>query len=1450
MDKDQEERMTKARAIGISMALSVGSWGVSATAAVTPTIEAPHAGIVAPGPIPVSVYVTSPYQLTTVTATLGSVSTVLQCNGTARCTGTLDAAAVPWGTYPLTVQATNALNETGSASVSLRVDRGPQLKWQPVFRVIVQPERLRISADCVDDDPAGCASLKVLLNAVAVATGTGHVEADVPLPNYVGTNVSWSVEATDGAGQVASAGGGITVPSTPWVTEKLSVIGRLLDFDGTRWLATDGTGHVVYLGASLADMSPSTIFQHTDRTVASGTLAEGGALLTDDQKGIWRWNGAAVVSIASADSYQVAGRYLAYHYPLDNNVVLYDLSTEAAIIDTRDLSPFGFNGKYAVAANGSLAWWSRSARITVAWNLAGNVGTYTNPDDSFVADGPIDTDGTNVSLRSNNNRRDQRISLYPTGELLCHADTMSSQQCVMPAMKDAYTAYNDYLTYQDFSNVWLRDPAGVKTKISIFTAPTYPVAVNGRGDVVLTAADHPNRNDTTPTAQYLVKRGSLPIEMPIVPVRWLGGQWYNVTATSILLVDQPGSSAADGGTGGNLDAGDGGVASDGSLVQADASPDAAVGSTEAGVATDAEAGSADARDTTDADTEAGNHPDAAFPVEDAPGDERGTADASTATEAGDSNKDAQSLVDAGDVGLKDSAVSNKEASVADGALGQEASTGGGGDIDGGGCSMSASRRSSRTAWLSVAVFCGAWQLRRRRRETVTARARVQFVELGIVTTATVLWQHGAGAAVQLNVTKPLAGAIVADVVETTVEITSPYQVSTAIASVGSSTVPMTCSGVSPISCSTTLSTASLTRGSKTLSITVTDANAQSATSTVAFIVDRPPAIQFSDFQAAPHLSRLRLSADCNDDDPAGCRSLKVTVNGNLVGNGTSHVDVDAPLPEYVGQTVTWEVLGTDSVGQSATGTDALSLPVTPSFTETLSVTGATIGALGGQRWVAIDKSAHIAYLGASLSDVAPLVMLHDDASKLTLASLTPSGAVFADDQAGKAWFWDGNALHNVSLPGFAVTLAGGFAAFQSIDLNELYVYDMSTQTRVFRVRDSLPFGSAGIFALAANGNLIWSQLGSGAEIYWWHEGSVVKLEQGPQGALGTDGINAFSWLSGSANRTTVYPSAEVIFQGGLSRFHSMPILSNGWMAYGLLRYPDPGIMSLPPQDVWLRAPDGSKTQVSPFAASSVPTAINSQGDVIFKSSEHDFLVPRGAVPIDITPAPGTLDWHDGRWYARTGSSILALTATGTNVDGGSDAGIAPDGSPDGGGNDASIAQDASPDAPLDVSAKDSSNTAGDASPVNDALVVSDADDPRDGSEPPTDDGSTPALADATGQPTADSTVAREAATAIDGAPSSDATPPAPTEKTPSGGCSVASQRAGSGLHGTLFLALASWFVRKRRRPSVGCTGGRVARGSDEHTRDGSTRATGSLLEQSFGEQIARCGRQTNDQLGS
>jgi len=140
-------------------------------------------------------------------------------------------------------------------------------------------------ADCNDEDPAGCANLELILNGQVAATGVNHLDADVALPNYRGTTVTWNVVGTDRSGHpTSSAPESIGTICNPGFEEKLSVLGaRITAFDGTRWVAFDRAGHAAYLGASgWTDTAPQcSSFDDAQRTLTQASLTPGGALLAD-----------------------------------------------------------------------------------------------------------------------------------------------------------------------------------------------------------------------------------------------------------------------------------------------------------------------------------------------------------------------------------------------------------------------------------------------------------------------------------------------------------------------------------------------------------------------------------------------------------------------------------------------------------------------------------------------------------------------------------------------------------------------------------------------------------------------------------------------------------------------------------------------------------------------------------------------------------------------------------------------------------------------------------------------------------------------------------------------------------------------------------------------------------------------------------------------------------------
>jgi hypothetical protein len=99
-------------------------------------------------------------------------------------------------------------------------------------------------------------------------------------------------------------------------------------------------------------------------------------------------------------------------------------------------------------------------------------------------------------------------------------------------------------------------------------------------------------------------------------------------------------------------------------------------------------------------------------------------------------------------------------------------------------------------------------------------------------------------------------------------------------------------------------------------------------------------------------------------------------------------------------------------------------------------------------------------------------------------------------------------------------------------------------------------------------------------------------------------------------------------------------VDNGWTAYSS---PDSSCQT---QQIWVRAPDDTRTQVSVWSTSSTVDAINDAGQVMMLNTSslgaNRYLASAGVFPETISSTLGHAIWLDGQWYVVMGRTLFSI----------------------------------------------------------------------------------------------------------------------------------------------------------------------------------------------------------------
>jgi hypothetical protein len=228
-------------------------------------------------------------------------------------TGRLSLASLPYGTYQLRVHGVTVRADTGNAYVTIIKDAPPTLTvTNPTGTNMVARPNLRVDADCVDDDPAGCASLTVKAGDLVIASGTSGIHADVSLSAMNETQQYIQIIALDSRGRERRFTRYVYVQSGPPVFVD-SAGSMAMDADSSRLLFAD-TANTIWLHDRAG--GTRTVLQASSIGNLSGFLFPLGALFAREGSGhLYEWRNGTVVdlSIGVAGSLVVKGNWATWY---------------------------------------------------------------------------------------------------------------------------------------------------------------------------------------------------------------------------------------------------------------------------------------------------------------------------------------------------------------------------------------------------------------------------------------------------------------------------------------------------------------------------------------------------------------------------------------------------------------------------------------------------------------------------------------------------------------------------------------------------------------------------------------------------------------------------------------------------------------------------------------------------------------------------------------------------------------------------------------------------------------------------------------------------------------------------------------------------------------------------------------------------------------------------------
>jgi hypothetical protein len=196
--------------------------------------------------------VSSPASIQSVKAYLANQVVLLTPYAAGLVRGTLSLAGLPFGPQQIRVHAVTVRADTGNAFVTIRKDGPPTLTVSAPSTGYVARPNVRIDADCVDDNPAGCASVTASISGVVIASGTSGIHADVSLASRNATQPTVVIDALDTGGHHRTASMSVYVAGDPLLTFADSAGRTAMDLDDSRLFFADAAN-----GAWLRDRGTS-----------------------------------------------------------------------------------------------------------------------------------------------------------------------------------------------------------------------------------------------------------------------------------------------------------------------------------------------------------------------------------------------------------------------------------------------------------------------------------------------------------------------------------------------------------------------------------------------------------------------------------------------------------------------------------------------------------------------------------------------------------------------------------------------------------------------------------------------------------------------------------------------------------------------------------------------------------------------------------------------------------------------------------------------------------------------------------------------------------------------------------------------------------------------------------------------------------------------------------------
>src|SRR4051812_38314824 len=427
--------------------------------------------------------------------------------------------------------------------------------------------------------------------------------------------------------------------------------------------------------------------------------------------------------------------------------------------------------------------------------------------------------------------------------------------------------------------------------------------------------------------------------------------------------------------------------------------------------------------------------------------------------------------------------------------------------------------------------------------------------------------------------------------------------------------------------------------------------------------DSPPVLIVSsplqDTVARPY---LHVVARCEDDDAKGCQQIAARSVSTACGVSQASLIVPgSTLDAYLGTCGDVEITATDRSGQVVTVRRRIVVESTPTIVEVESVGGAILD-VSSDRILFLEETAAdagVLKVHDRTSGVDTTVTLPAAAatlSTMSFAYLTPHGVVYQYDPAlaitpringSRTYEWrDGSLVAFPFSQWGSLSVNGGLAAWRGEHGNTwtgseyiIFIRDLAAGTTV---EASLPATSTVWPSVGANGDVVFTTPRTGslteADLARYRAGATTRLTTaGPSLKQPvTDGANIVAAFGSpfSSDIVLIGAGQESLASGITRGFPTMYAVGGGWTAF---------IAAAGAADarVWLRAPDGTRTEV-PAAApgDSLPVAVAPNGEVMLTNGTGLYRASSTFGPSRVGASVLKPWFVDGRWYFTAGRTLF------------------------------------------------------------------------------------------------------------------------------------------------------------------------------------------------------------------